>query len=135
MAMSLLHKVAGAVVSKFSGDHDQAHLVEAAMRLFNDHGGLQGILDQFTENGMAEEVTSWVSTGENMPITAMQVQKAIGKPALNEIAQEFDLPAKEVAEKLAKYLPTVVDRLTPNGKVPRTQSGLLLHALSMLRKD
>lgn len=133
--MSLLHKVAGAVVSKFSGDQDQAHLVEAAMRLFNDHGGMQGILDKFTENGMAEEVTSWVSVGENMPITALQVQKAIGKPALNEIAREFDLPAKEVAEKLAKYLPTVVDRLTPNGKVPRTQSGLLLHALSMLKKD
>lgn len=133
--MSLLQKVAGAVVSKFSGDQDQAHLVEAAMRLFNDHGGLQGILDKFTENGMAEEVTSWVSTGENLPITAMQVQKAIGKPALNEIAREFDLPPKVIAGKLAKYLPTVVDRLTPNGKVPRTQSGLLLHALSMLRKD
>lgn len=133
--MSLLQKVAGAVVSKFSGDQDQAHLVEAAMRLFNDHGGLQGILDQFTANGMAEEVTSWVGVGENLPITAMQVQKAIGKPALNEIAQEFNLTPKEAADKLAKYLPTVVDRLTPNGKVPRTQSGLLLHALSMLKKD
>lgn len=131
--MSLLQKVAGAVVSKFSGDSDQAHLVEAAMRLFNDHGGLQGILDKFTESGMAEEVTSWVGTGENMPLTAMQVQKAIGKPALNEIAQEFDLPAKETAEKLARYLPMVVDRLTPNGKVPRTQSGLLLQALTLLK--
>ena len=133
--MSLLQKVAGAVVSRFSGDQDQSHLVEAAMRLFNDHGGLHGILDRFSDQGMAEEVTSWISVGENLPITAMQVQKAIGKPALNEIAHEFDLPAKEVADKLAKYLPTVVDRLTPNGKVPRTQSGLLLHALSMLKKD
>ena len=133
--MSLLQKVAGAVVSRFSGDQDQSHLVEAAMRLFNDHGGLHGILDRFNDQGMAEEVTSWISVGENLPITAMQVQKAIGKPALNEIAHEFDLPAKEVADKLAKYLPIVVDRLTPNGKVPRTQSGLLLHALSMLKKD
>ena len=131
--MSLLQRVAGAVVSKFSGDQDQAHLVEAAMRLFNDHGGLQGILDKFIENGMAEEVASWVGTDENMPLTAMQVQKAVGKPELNKIAKEFDLSAKEVTEKLAKYLPMVVDRLTPNGKVPRTQSGLLLHALSLLK--
>ena len=133
--MSLLQKVAGAVVSRYSGDPDQGHLVEAAMRLFNDHGGMQGILDKFIDNGMAEEVASWVGTGDNLPLTAMQVQKAVGKPALAEIAQEFDLPPKQVADKLAQYLPTVVDRLTPNGKVPRTQSGLLLHALSMLKKD
>jgi uncharacterized protein YidB (DUF937 family) len=86
-------------------------------------GGAQGqglgtLVDQFKAHGLDGVVHSWIGTGANQPITAEQITKVIGADKVNMIASMLKVPPETVSAKLAEYLPQVVDRLTPNGKVP-----------------
>lgn len=132
--MGLFDSIAGKVVGKLSGDKSQGVMVQVAIKLFHDYGGLSGILDKCKENGLSEQVASWVGNGENLPISAKQMRKVIGSATLSELAAKYDISADEISSRFAEYLPGVVDKLTPDGKVPKNQSGLLLQALSMLKK-
>ena len=131
--MGLFDSIAGAAISKLSGGGSQGAMVQAAITLFNEHGGLAGILHKFRENGMEAEVASWVGKGKNLPIAAERIQQVVGRNALNDMAKKFDIPADELSRKLAEYLPGVVDKLTPEGKVPKNQTSVLVQALSLLK--
>ncbi|OAM52109.1 hypothetical protein A7981_01065 [Methylovorus sp. MM2] len=129
--MGLFDRIAGSVASKFAGANGP--MIQLAIDLFNEHGGLVGVLDKFKAQGFADEVASWLGDGENLPIKPAQVQKVLGRETLQDIASKFEMSAKEVSEKLAEYLPKVVDRLSPDGKVPVSQSALLLQAMSLFK--
>lgn len=132
--MGLFDSIAGKVVGKLSGDKSQGVMVQVAIKLFHDYGGLSGILDKCKENGLSDQVASWVAKRENLPISAKQMRQVIGSATLSELAAKHGIPADEISSRFAEYLPGVVDKLTPDGKVPKNQSGLLLQALSMLKK-
>ncbi len=127
-------KVAGTVASKISGDKRQAAMVQAGIELIEEYGGLQGMLDKFKAIGLAKEVDSWVGEGPNLPITVKHIEQVMGKAAVARAAEKFDIPGKVICARLAEYLPGVVDQLTPDGKVPRNQASVLMHALSLLKK-
>lgn len=130
--MGLFDNIAGKVIGKLGGSENQA-MVQVAIKLFNEYGGLNGILDKFRANGFAAEVASWIGTGSNLPISAAQIEQVLGHDSLNNIAAQLDLPPAEISANLAAYLPKVIDRLTPDGKVPENQSAVLLQALSLLK--
>ena len=130
--MGLFDNIAGKVIGKLSGGENQA-MVQVAIKLFNEYGGLNGILDKFRANGFAAEVSSWVGTGTNLPISGAQIEQVLGHDSLSNIAAQLNMPANEISSNLAAYLPKVIDRLTPDGKVPENQSAVLLQALSMLK--
>jgi len=81
-------------------------------------GGLGGLLQQLQQGGLGEAAKSWVSTGQNMPVSAEQLQSALGGDRIDALAQQAGLPAGDLASQLAQYLPQVVDHLTPNGQLP-----------------
>ncbi len=127
-------KVAGKVVGKVSGDKTQGAMVQAGIDLFEEYGGLQGILDKFKAIGLTKEVDSWIGEGPNLPITPKHIEQVMGRATVAEAAKRFDISGKVICAKLAEYLPRVVDELTPEGKVPRNQASVLMHALSLLKK-
>ena len=43
---------------------------------------------------------------------------AAGVPAEHIHIERFGIPVDKVTEMLAKYLPTAVDKATPDGKLP-----------------
>lgn len=59
-----------------------------------------------------------MSTGPNLPINAEQIQQALGSAKVKEMAAKFGIPMDKVADLLAKYLPTAIDKATPEGKLP-----------------
>ena len=132
--MGLLGNIAGRVIGRMSGDKSHGAMVQAGIELFHEYGGLQGILDKFKAIGLSKEVDSWVGEGPNLPITAKHIERVVGKAMVKETSEKFDVPGKVICEKLAEYLPGVVDQLTPDGKVPKNQASVMMHALSMLRK-
>lgn len=132
--MGLLGNIAGRVIGRMSGDKSQGAMVQAGIELFHEYDGLQGILDKFKAIGLSKEVDSWVGEGPNLPITAKHIERVVGKAMVKETSKKFDVPGKVICEKLAEYLPGVVDQLTPDGKVPKNQASVMMHALSMLRK-
>jgi uncharacterized protein YidB (DUF937 family) len=80
-------------------------------------GGLDGLLKQFTQSGLKDQFDSWVSTGQNMPVSPDQMGNVFGNQ-LGDIAKQLGLSEKEAAGGLAEIFPQVIDKLTPGGQIP-----------------
>jgi uncharacterized protein YidB (DUF937 family) len=96
-----------------------AAMVPVVNSLLEQHGGVQGIVNQFETNGLGSTVNSWVQQGPNHPVAPEHVQKAFGDQTLNELAAKAGMTPQELAAKLAQVLPHTVDALTPDGVVPK----------------
>jgi uncharacterized protein YidB (DUF937 family) len=81
-------------------------------------GGLQNIANQFEKNGFGDTMKSWISQGQNLPITADQIRQALGSDKVKELAAKMGLPADKIADLLAQHLPQAIDKVTPDGKLP-----------------
>lgn len=124
-------KLAGMSGGAGSGN---AALLSGVMQLLGSTGsggGLANIVQGFTQNGLGDVVSSWVGKGANLPISADQLQKGLGAGHVKQLAQSAGLSEGAAASALATLLPTVIDKLTPDGAVP--QSGQLPGLLSSVR--
>ena len=83
-------------------------------------GGLGGLVGAFQKKGMGDMISSWISTGPNPPITGAQLTDVLGEETMGQFARKAGVPAAEAGSILAGLLPTVVDKLTPDGKLPDT---------------
>jgi uncharacterized protein YidB (DUF937 family) len=81
-------------------------------------GGLGGLLDRLKEAGHGNTADSWVGTGQNQPIDANDLGRALGPAVIREIAQRTGMDEQELLKQLSTALPGVVDKLTPGGQVP-----------------
>ena len=130
--MGLFDSVAGAVLGKLGGQ--QGSMAQVAMEMFNNNGGLSGIVDKFKQGGLSEQVASWVGTGENIAVSPEQISSVMGEGAIVDMAAKFGLSPEVLSAQIAQYLPTVVDKLTPNGEVnAESGGGLLSSVLGMLK--
>ncbi len=133
--MGLLDDVLGKVKAAPGGSGgEQSTLADEVLGLLSgagQGGGLPGLIRSFTDRGLGDIVSSWVSTGRNVPISAEQLTSGLGTDLVARLASKAGVPADVAASQLAELLPTFVDKLTPDGKVP--DAGLLEHGLSLLR--
>jgi uncharacterized protein YidB (DUF937 family) len=60
--MGLLDGVMGSVLGKVMGG-GQGGMAQIAMDMFNQHGGVAGLVEKFKAGGLAEQAASWVGTG------------------------------------------------------------------------
>ena len=95
-----------------------AAMMAMAQRAIEEHGGVQGILNQFEQSGLGHIAQSWVGNGPNQPITADQIEQVLGSDKIQAIAAKTGLPIDQLKQKLAEILPAAVDQMTPNGAVP-----------------
>jgi uncharacterized protein YidB (DUF937 family) len=84
-------------------------------------GGLAAIVQAFRQAGLDDAVSSWVSTGQNLPISAEQVTQGLGGGRLRQLAQSSGLTEGAAASALSGLLPTLIDRLTPDGSLPQSR--------------
>lgn len=82
------------------------------------HGGPEGFLQAFREVGLGDIVSSWLGHGENRPITAHELETALGADAIQGIATRVGLPVQTVGELAAAMLPDAVDALSEQGELP-----------------
>jgi uncharacterized protein YidB (DUF937 family) len=97
-----------------------AGMVSVVNGILEKHGGLQGVVSEFEKNGLGATVSSWVGTGPNQSISPDQVHNVVGPELLQELAAKSGLSVQELAQKLAEVLPQTVDKLTPNGVIPKS---------------
>ncbi len=81
-------------------------------------GGLGGLLHLFRQNGLGTLIDTWIGGGPREAVSAGQLQQAIGTSLLDQLAQKTGRSAADVVEQLTHELPAVVDRLTPQGRLP-----------------
>jgi uncharacterized protein YidB (DUF937 family) len=116
-----------------SPSHDPHAMLESVMSLITQHGGLSGFLDKLKGSGLGDAVSSWVSTGENRAVSGDQITSALGGDTVAQIAAKLGTSKENVSALLSKYLPMVINHLTPNGKVE--ESGLLEKGLNMIKSQ
>lgn len=129
--MGLFDSVAGAVLGKMMGD--KGGMAQVAMEMFNQNGGLTGVLDKFKEGGLGDLAASWVGKGANLPISAEQISSVIGNGAIAEMAAKFGISPDTLSAQIAEHLPTVIDKMTPDGEVTADSGNLLSTVLGMLK--
>jgi uncharacterized protein YidB (DUF937 family) len=81
-------------------------------------GGLDVLLRQFEQNGLGDIINSWIGPGQNQPISPTQLRQAIGHNKVNDLSQQTGAPQDDLLALLSKYLPGIIDKLTPNGQLP-----------------
>jgi uncharacterized protein YidB (DUF937 family) len=93
-------------------------------------GGLAGLVGAFEQNGLGDMVNAWISRGPNPPVSASQLQSALGSDVIGQYAAKAGLSQADAGSTLAALLPALIDHVTPNGQVP--QSGALEGVLGSL---
>jgi uncharacterized protein YidB (DUF937 family) len=115
--MGLLDSILGAVSGKTEGSGGAAQLIGVLGGLLAQSGGLQGLANKFAQSGQGNAFQSWVGMGENQPISSDQIQNALGSDQVKALAAKMGVDPAQASSFLAEYLPKVVDKLTPEGKV------------------
>jgi uncharacterized protein YidB (DUF937 family) len=82
------------------------------------NGGLGELLERFKQNGQGDAAESWISKGPNKELPAPQLKQAIGADVLAALEQQTGLTQEELLSRLARELPTAVDKYTPDGQLP-----------------
>ena len=109
--MGLFDGVLGGIVG--------AGMVSVVSDILEKHGGVQGVVGEFEKSGLGATVKSWVGTGPNQPVTSDDVHRVLGPDLLQQLSAKSGVPVQELAEKLSQVLPHAVDRLTPDGTIPK----------------
>jgi uncharacterized protein YidB (DUF937 family) len=113
--MGLLDQITGL----FRGGQGE-QITKSIGGLFDDVGGIDGLMQKFDAAGLGDTVKSWVGTGENAAVSPEQVKEALGTEELEKVASEAGVSADQAANGLSKLLPDMVDKLTPDGVIPST---------------
>jgi uncharacterized protein YidB (DUF937 family) len=133
--MGLFDSVVGNVLNNLGGARGGGNdMLQLVMGLIQQNGGLGGLLDKLKQGGLADQVSSWVGNGANLPLSAEQISQALGSGPLAQLAGQFGLNPEEISGGLAKFLPETVNQLTPEGRLPdnANDTDLLGQGLSAL---
>ena len=96
-----------------------AGMVSVVNDILQQHGGLQGVVSQFEQNGLGPTVKSWVGTGPNQSVSPDEIHKVLGPDLLQQLSAKSGLSVQELTQKLSQVLPQAVDKMTPDGTIPK----------------
>lgn len=123
--MGLFDSIIAGVKDRVGLGTDQASgLLAALLGILTDPrgGGFGGFIDRFRNAGLGDAVNSWISTGDNRPLTNDQVETALGADTLDSISRQSGVDRTTATGALTGMIPGVVDTLTPDGTVPDEQT-------------
>lgn len=133
--MGLLDSVIGALGQGGGGQANLMNVVAGLLHNDAPGGGLGGLIGKFEQAGLGNVISSWISTGQNLPISADQLHNVLGSDTIAQIARQLGLGQGDAAGQLAQMLPQVVDKLTPNGQAPSGGLGDLGSLLGSLMQS
>lgn len=95
-------------------------MYESVIGLITDPsiGGMTGMVDKFKKQGLGDVISSWIGSGSNKAISPEQIQKVFGTDKIQQMASKMGISTEHLLHQMAHTLPQVVDKLTPDGKVP-----------------
>ena len=81
-------------------------------------GGLGDLLKQFQQQGLGDQADSWVSNGPNKQVSPGDLGSALGADQIEALASQSGLSRDDLLQGLSQFLPDVVNKLTPDGRLP-----------------
>ncbi|MFL6652992.1 MAG: YidB family protein [Sulfurifustaceae bacterium] len=122
--MALFGDLTKGLMDNLGGGGEHNKLMGAVAQLLSSPsmGGLSGLVQMFHQKGESGTVQSWVSNGENQPISPDKVQEVLGQERVKEVADTAGVSEEQASHGLAQILPQLVNQLTPEGKLPENDS-------------
>jgi uncharacterized protein YidB (DUF937 family) len=114
---------------------EQTRVASGLMQALDEHpGGLQGVMQNFRDNGMEQHVQNW-STGQQSSATSEQVQQGLGGTGLiDSVARKAGVSPQIAKMAMATILPLVMSHFTQGGQTQPPQSGFSGMASQILGK-
>lgn len=109
--MGLMDGILGGVVA--------AGLTTAIQGYIEKQGGLPAVVSQFEKHGLGGIVQSWIGKGANQPVSPAQLEQILGRDLVQQLAGKTGMAAPDLLHKLAQVLPQAVDKMTPDGVIPK----------------
>jgi uncharacterized protein YidB (DUF937 family) len=116
--MGLLDNLENQAVSSLLGGSSNPMAASLLQMIQSQPGGLQGLVQSFHDKGLGAIASSWVGTGQNMPISADQIHAVLGSDQVKALAAKAGISPDAAGSAIAQLLPGIIDKLTPNGQVP-----------------
>ena len=69
--------------------------------------------------------------GQNLPVTPQQIRQGLGADTVGELASKAGISQDQATSQLSELLPKLVDKLTPDGKIP--QGDLMSKGMDILK--
>ncbi len=113
--MGLFDEISGLVGGMLGGGNQEQQVMDALQSA--GIPGVGGLVQHLQQSGLGGQVASWVGSGANQPVSAGELEQALGGPALTAIAAKFGVDPSQASALLSKVLPGIVDRATPGGQV------------------
>ncbi len=106
---------------ELTGSSGTQGLVAQVMDLLGkQQGGIAGLAATFQQKGLGDIVSSWIGTGQNLPVSADQIQQVLGNDQVRFFAEKAGISTDAAGSQLADLLPDIVDKLTPGGQIPKS---------------
>ncbi len=106
------------MIGSMFGSSNTISTMKAVSQLLDKQGGINGLVQKFQQGGLQDIVQSWISTGKNLPVNANQIQSVFGNDTIQSLAKQFGVSGDTLSQKISEFLPVVIDKLTPDGKIP-----------------
>jgi uncharacterized protein YidB (DUF937 family) len=81
-------------------------------------GGLSAVVAKLEQAGFGNQIKSWLGNGQNLPISAEQLQQVLGNDTVRQLAAKYNIPVDQISQILAQELPKAVDHASPTGHLP-----------------
>lgn len=136
--MGLLDQIGGAVGGVLGQGQAGAQsgassgLLQQVIGMLSKPGAMSNITNAFHSAGLDNVLQSWIGTGKNLPISGDQVKQVLGTGNVADLGARAGLNESDTSNALAGMLPQVIDKLTPDGKLP--SEGDLSSKLSSMGK-
>jgi uncharacterized protein YidB (DUF937 family) len=109
--MSILDGIIGGFIG--------GELASVVNTLIERQGGLSGLVSNFERGGLGSIAQSWVGKGANAPVSADQLHDILGSDLVQQLVTKTGMSQQDLMSKLSSVLPGVVDKLTPDGILPK----------------
>ncbi len=116
--MGLLDSVMGAVAGQLQQHGGMSQVLSDLLANNSGSGGLNGLTEKFNQAGLGNIISSWIGSGQNLPISADQITSVLGHGKLGQIASQLGIDPAQASSQLSHILPGLIDQLTPHGTAP-----------------
>jgi outer membrane protein OmpA-like peptidoglycan-associated protein/uncharacterized protein YidB (DUF937 family) len=112
-------ELAADLANRFNLGDRAGPLLAAVLGLITDSrtDGFAGFIQRLRRGGLGQQVSSWVGTGPNEPVTPEQIEQSLGADTVERVAARAGVPPGTSRTVLAFLIPKVVDLATPDGTV------------------
>lgn len=113
-----LGQMLGSIMGGQQGGQPNAIASILQQALASNGGGVAGLISRFEAAGLGAHAQSWVSDGENMPVSSGQIGQVFSPEQLQGWASQAGTTPDKLQAVLAEALPHAVNHVTPGGQVP-----------------